>query len=528
MKLIQLAKIFKLQDLDLSAFSKDDAIKLEKQIKLERKLNPDLNQNDVDDLLKIIHEFPREFAILLNDKRLLKLLEGKKVEEEQEFISTYQNGLDELKNVFVQYFEEAYLDAFKSFIRAKDFKSATQLFYYSFLISENLKLEIQELLINQLNVAKTIISSKPKGFFNELNHLVEEDFYLLLKAANSIEIKDAFKEFYNVVVDFFNDKFAHHFNAHKVLIKSANYVSDDEDLDELILRNFLLLSKNDRNQHSNEGRSPSFNRNERRYHESESGNGAQTIKVLFSIILVLIFIARIINSASNSRSSYNKYEYLPKQYENVYPEYKAPTYVSEVTYNIENESKLLAYLNAGLNNDIEDYTPVSIKNGENPFAFSEQNYSELNYSDTNSVYIHNMTKYDLIVIKFNKGPDMSSEYKDAYFIKSQQTLNINLYSSLVSDEVVHLYFGNNLATYNLPSEVNSYFENEELIEGPRFLDLPGKTDNISKINFRFKNQVIVAESADIIKIHSNFMTYYYDSNPTAKKVDKVNLKKEFD
>ncbi|MCC9018742.1 hypothetical protein [Flavobacterium lipolyticum] len=280
MNIIELFEELKIDKNNILLFSREDIIRTEKQINIEKRINTDIDLNVANNLILALKEYLDELYFIVSNRVLYNLFSKKNYsrnnfpapqreydpEKIQSFIYQFLN--DDLVLFFDQHLSENKFDCISDIFTFKDYFPEDALFQ----LNKKLRGKIDFILVNLTEINSPSFSAIPYAEFRS--------FYVLLSYFSSIEMDDKIRSLVNIASERYNvNKSSNFYSA--CIISMQGYVAYDPDLTDILTSNreAVLSNSNDKN-----------------VSDSSSGLSGKTI---FFIVLAIIKIVSLFAKCSN-------------------------------------------------------------------------------------------------------------------------------------------------------------------------------------------------------------------------------------
>ena len=252
---MNILELLKKLDIDSSRFSEltpEEIIRIEKQINIEKRLNPDLDNNTVVNLINTIkndakslgfvyhHPFFRKLFLNENLANISHIPDENVVEEAdvKHFLNQYL--IDDL----TRYFEEKY--------SANSFQNILELLKYQSFLPEEFLLSVKRKIYLRIDYAILNLKELKYDAQKNVDYISYKSFFDVLSKINSSETDSKVSDLLSVVVDLYNDRKTNAF-IKNALVAITNYEAIDSELAEVLKSNRQVAL----NTYSNKGKSSS-------------------------------------------------------------------------------------------------------------------------------------------------------------------------------------------------------------------------------------------------------------------------------
>lgn len=476
---MNILELLKKLDIDSSRFSEltpEEIIRIEKQINIEKRLNPDLDNNTVVNLINAIkndakslgfvyhHPFFRKLFLNENLANISHIPDENVVEEAdvKHFLNQYL--IDDL----TRYFEEKY--------SANSFQNILELLKYQSFLPEEFLLSVKRKIYLRIDYAILNLKELKYDAQKNVDYISYKSFFDVLSKINSSETDSKVSDLLSVVVDLYNDRKTNAF-IKNALVAITNYEAIDSELAEVLKSNRQVAL----NTYSNKGK-------------SSSGDIpiGQIIWVILIIVKIIFWTAKCSNSNSSSYTKSNSYEHVIKSNEDVRKSLFKENYRKEKAF----KDYLTVY---------DTLIPIqnidTLKTGDNPFQRSNSGRIESASIKKDSLWIENNTSFDFILLNYKSlGIDIYL-YEKAIYIKAGDKLKIANNSEHLKN-LISFYFGKKPAIFRSNTYSNDYLRDDNLPQ-IRFAELPKNMETYIEFSASFDHKLILEEEDGYLNIVSD-------------------------
>lgn len=480
MNIIELFEKLGLNNDKVVQFSQEEIIRIEKQVNVEKKINPDVDVNVAENLIDALKKYPQEFNFIVNNRYLYNFFAKTdyykdKFSKEEIYIVE-----DAVKRFISNYLEEDLTLFFDKNIMLNQYNKVNDLLTYKKYFPEDLLHNLEKKANVKLEYALRTLENGRSGYSSIL-YIKNANFYEFLSHFASLEMDQNINVLLGYIVDIYNIDKKSEF-AGSTMIAMNNFNAFDEELIDVLSKNSKIVRDNKSG--SNVG---------------GSGFSWRTFGIILFVLIKLAFFTNTCssNSSSNTIDTFN---------------------YNRANESIINKQRINLFLNYLVVSKVNDSAKIdlntTIKTGENPFENIFVKNRGLKKFDKN-VNLKNESDYDLILIikSFLNGKEGYPE--EAIFIKKGESTTIE------SSGSYHFYFGNELAKFlTLDKDSNTNYNG--IFKENRFLKQPANNLNILEKEFLIQKDVIVTQKGSRIIIKSPFL---YCSNDSIKtSVDEYEFK----
>ncbi|MFM2229830.1 MAG: hypothetical protein RL607_1088 [Bacteroidota bacterium] len=474
MNIIRLFENLQLDHNRTHEFTEEEIIRIEKQVNVEKRLNPDIDVNVASQLTEALRNYPHTFYFITQERVLYNFFAG----------TTYGYdrfpGKVENENWFeIQSFFEAYLVTDLSFfleqkLAENQFDAVQEIMEYSIYFPEEFLHTLQRKAIQKIDfILNQLMNPTSEGSLYA--YAKTSSFFNFLSFLSGPEMDDKVKSLLNRVVDIYNTNNQHP-HAGSIMVAMASYRPFDEDLEETLQGNRnVVLGKSIKNSNS----SSSFN-----------------WKTFAIILIILLKIAWATNKCSNTSSPIDTIETVKS--DEVPTVEEAPSldrYYTDMHLKIDSFKVFLTQFDPA---KITQVKPIpKIVTSSNPFTTF---YNDKVSSAGNERFqtIQNNTNYDVIILENVLVYDSIKMPAKAFYIKAKQSFQLN--TSDYNKRILNFYAGRNLASFQDPSR-HFFVDGQSNVEY-RFAELAPNAKELIDKDCRFEGTIELREEKGKVEVYT--------------------------
>lgn len=480
MNIIELFEKLSIDKSNISGLTQEEIIRIEKQVNVERRINPDIEVNVATNLIDALKNHPNEFQFVVNTRILYNFFAKKSYFRDSFPKDNIEINYEDVRHFIGLYLVDELMLFFDKKLIDNSFEEMNDYLEYKNYFPEDLLYKIAKKAEGKLDFALSKLYAKEQNYAPIL-YIKQENFYHFLSHFSTLELDEKVKSLLNVIVDIYNVSKSSDF-AGTTMVSMSSYAAFDDDLEETLASNKKVVLDNKAGRYEKE-------------EKSKSGFSWKTFAVVLFILIRVAFFANKCSSDDRGSSDYDNVNY---------DNYETPSGVGEQVldrYYVEAQPKidtfqmfLVDYNKYKLRNVTYN---DSIKTGQNPFeTFYKQQF--VSTSD-NFMKFENKTNYDVILMENAVAFDTINTAKQAYFIKAKQTFKLDLTSNY--NRSFYFYVGKRLGSFHNENE-KLYVRLGSIVE-PRFTELAKNSKELLRETFRFTNDVQIIEKNGVISINSD-------------------------
>lgn len=484
MNIIQLFEILQLDKDKSLQFTSDEIIRIEKQVNVEKRINPEIDVNVASSLIDALKNYPNEFQFISNNRVLYNFFakadlprdkfpkENSNISNEnvRHFISLFL--MEDINLFFDQKMTQNKFEEMELFLANKDYFPEDVLFKLGKKALGKVDFALSALSVTSADLSK-VLYVRQRSFYEFLSHL------------NSIEMDEKLKLLLNQIVDMYNINKKSEF-AGTAMVSMYYYKAFDEDFAETLKKNRDVVYSNQASAGSSGGSSFSWK--------------------TFGIILIILIRVLFFASKCTNDSSRNSYDYdtnnsgygtgsgSPSEIV-VEDNATLDPYYTNAAHKIDSFDVFLT----DYNKSEVKYVKYSdtLKTGDTPFENVYKNPPVVGGLEK-PITFTNKTKYDIILLENPLAYDSIKMPGRSYYIKAGTSYKL----SDVSEQfrrVFNFYIGKKPASFVTNSN-HVFVKNNSMME-PRFTELAPNCKEILSFDYEFFDQNIsIVERNNEIKI----------------------------
>ncbi len=488
MNIIELFEALNIDRTKVSSFTSEEIIRIEKQVNIEKKLNPNIETKVCSDLIEALRAFPEEFLFLLDNRILFNFFAKKNYSRNSFPLVNIPISNDRVSLFISQFLEEELTLFFDKSLMENKFEEMDFLLEMKAYFPEELIYNVHKKALGKIEFAVTLLRVNPREI-GQIPYVQTKSFYKFLKQLRTIELDDKLKLLLNELVKLYNINKKSEF-ATISMIEMSNYEAYDDSFSTTIQHNKRVVESN-------------------RGLFSSKGSSGIPWSVVAGLVFVLVrIIVAVGNSGSNSSSnSYYDYNQIQNQQSGL-----LDTYYTDMKYRIDSFHVFLTDFNP---KEIKQLKVIdTIKTGQNPFQTFYKRLPQGESSNTKK--IKNSTKYDIVVLENAIVYDSIKTPIAAYFVKSGETLEV---AGIQTYTVFNFYLGKKLASFQTASN-HLFIRNNSIVEY-RFSELSPNTKKIIKNDYRIGSDVVIKMNAGQLQINSKESKEIQPINPPKEDIPVV-------
>ncbi|MBF4519525.1 hypothetical protein IRZ71_24565 [Flavobacterium sp. ANB] len=280
MNIIELFEELKIDKNNILLFSPEDIIRVEKQVNVEKRINPDIDVNVANNLILALKEY-REELYFIASNRILYSLFSKKNYSRHNFPSPQREYDSEKIQSFInQFLNDDLVLFFDQHLSQNKFDFINDIFDYKDCFPEDALFQLNKKLNGKLDAILVNLSQNNSENNAAIAYVEYRSFFVLLSYFSSIEIDNKIRSLVNIV--------SVRYNANKLsdfymgcISAMQGYVAYDPSLTDILVRNREAVVSN------------SIDR------DSSGDSSGMSGKTIFFIVLALIKVVALFAKCSS-------------------------------------------------------------------------------------------------------------------------------------------------------------------------------------------------------------------------------------
>lgn len=471
MNILQLLANLSLPISDFSDLPTEQLIRIEKQIQMQKRLNPELDNNLINRLIEAFRKDATSLGFVYNHIYFRHIFLGEKYPL---FPPKSEQQVDENVKIFLQeYFSADLVQYFNEKFVENNFEKIALLLDHKDFLSEEFLLLIKEKMYSRIDYAVLNLRELQIGAESKVKYISQRVFYTIFNHLKSSETDSKIESLLNEIVDLYNK--THLSFCIRTIIAMADYKAIDENMVKILKNNKRLVSEK----------------------EKKKSSGISPFSVFIIIVMavkILAFIGRCsksINSDSTLFDVNDSIKYDSAEWNeavasvDIFKDYLTNGYLKKETYQSYKDS---------------------LKTGDNPYSeiFNDKLFST---SALYSIFVQNQTKYDVVLLQYTLIRDAIIIPTNAFYIKSKEASTI----LVPMTHYLSFYFGKNPEKFTIKGD-DFYKEKIDNLPQIRFAELaPNAKEHIYTFG-AFKESLIIEQTDSLIRLHSAEMKIITDNN----------------
>lgn len=277
MNIIELFDELKIEKNTILSLSTEDIIRIEKQVNVEKRINPDIDVNVANNLVLALKEYRVELYFIVSNRILFNLF-SKKNYSRHNFPSPQREYDAEKIQYFIgQFLNDDLVLFFDQNLSQNKFDFINDVFDFKDCFPEDALFQLNKKLSGKLDSILVNLSQNNSQSMSAIPYVEYRSFYVLLSYFSSIEMDGKIRSLVNIVSERYNaNKLSDFYTA--CISSMEGYVAYDPSLTEILVGNREAVFSNS---------------NERSSSGSSSGlSGKSIFFIIIALIKVLALFAK--------------------------------------------------------------------------------------------------------------------------------------------------------------------------------------------------------------------------------------------
>jgi len=487
MNIIELFEKLNLERGKFYQFSAEEIIKIEKRINVEKKLNPEIDNNVASNLVLALKNYPQVFDFLANDFVLYNFFAKSKYPRSHFKSQKIEIDSEQIKAFIDEFLSEDLVLYFDKKMTQNAFDDMEYLLQSKEYFPQEVLYKIEKKAFSKLDFSVNQLDNLAVDM-SHLNYLKHKIFYDFLSHFSSPGMDECFTRFINKITAIYNKQPHWNFSS-SVIISLSNYNAYSDELKELMLKNKKVANEN--------------------IESKTSSSSTFSGKSIFFIIVFVLKVIWILSKCSSNQSNtiyQNNYDNGIYRNSNTINYQMPPS--SAVDSVFEKETTKITAFKTYLTTPVSkiainsDYKLGNFKTGENPFTNVYANARTLDLNSSELMFKNN-SDFDVVVlenaVKKTSIGRINNFASRSYFIKSKESVAIRIDSE--EEKVFNFYIGNALASFGKDADFKIFDAMNEY----RFTKIPESASFIMDHDFKFGNDVTIDQNGEEFSIKSRGM-----------------------
>ncbi|WP_281636779.1 hypothetical protein [Flavobacterium marginilacus] len=277
MNIIELFEELKIDKSNIQSFSPEEIIRIEKQINVEKRINPDIDTNAANNLVLAFKEFPQELYFVVSNRLLFNLFSKKNYSRHQFPAPQRVYDSEKIQGFINQFLIDDLVLFYDGYLSQNKFDTIADVFEYKDCFPEDALFQLNKKLIVKIDFLLMRLTQSVNTDQSDISYIQYRSFYDLLSFFSSIEMDDKVRSLTNIITERYNANRQSDFLM-ACISSMAGYKAYDQNLTDVLLRNRETVFANIANQESS---------------GSSSGISARTvIFIIIAIIKILVLCSR--------------------------------------------------------------------------------------------------------------------------------------------------------------------------------------------------------------------------------------------
>lgn len=236
MNIIELFEELKIEEGNILLLSAEDIIRIEKQVNVEKRINPDIDVNVANNLILALKEYRQELYFVVSNRILYNLF-SKKNYSRHNFPSPQREHVAENIQAFINKFlNDDLVLFFDQNLSQNQFDTISDIFDFKDCFPEDALFQLNKKLIGKLDFILVNLNQGNSSNMPAILYVQYRSFYVLLSYFSSIETDSKMRSLVSLVSARYNaNKLSDYFMT--CISAMAGYVAYDPNLTDVLVGN---------------------------------------------------------------------------------------------------------------------------------------------------------------------------------------------------------------------------------------------------------------------------------------------------
>ncbi|TDW46546.1 hypothetical protein EV144_106218 [Flavobacterium sp. 270] len=278
MNIIELFEELKIDKNKILSYSSDDIIRVEKQVNVEKRINPDIDSNVANNLILALKEYRKELYFIVSS-RILYSLFSKTNYSRHHFSPLQDYDVEKIQSFIIQFLNDDLVLFFDQNLSQNKYDFINDIFDFKDCFPEDALFQLNKKLSGKLDaILANLNQNSPNA--EVIPYVGYRSFYVLLSYFSSIEMDSKMRSLVNIVSERYNANKQSDFYT-TCISSMSGYVAYDPNLTAILVGNREAVYSN------------SIDRG------ASSSSGGMSGKSIFFIILAVIKILLLFSKCSS-------------------------------------------------------------------------------------------------------------------------------------------------------------------------------------------------------------------------------------
>lgn len=254
MNIIELFEELKIDKSNILLFSSEDIIRIEKQVNVEKRINPDIDSNVANNLILALKEYRPELYFIVSNRILYNLFSKKNYSRHNFPSPQREYDSEKIQSFINQFLNDDLVLFFDQNLSQNKFDFITDIFDFKDCFPEDSLFQLNKKLNGKVDAILVNLSQNNLPNMAAILYVEYRSFYVLLSYFSSIEMDGKIRSLVNVVSERYNaNKLSDFYMA--CISSMQGYVAFDPSLTAILVGNREAVFSNSTERASSGGSS---------------------------------------------------------------------------------------------------------------------------------------------------------------------------------------------------------------------------------------------------------------------------------
>ncbi|KAF2510159.1 hypothetical protein EYY60_11655 [Flavobacterium zhairuonense] len=251
MNIIELFEELKIDKNNVLLFSPEDIIRTEKQVNVEKRINPDIDVNVANNLILALKEYRQELYFIVSNRVLYNLFSKKNYSRNNFPAPQREYDAEKIQSFIYQFLNDDLVLFFDQNLSQNKFDYISDIFDFKDCFPEDALFQLNKKLSGKVDSILVNLNQSLSPNMLAIPYVEYRSFYVLLSYFSSIEIDNKIRSLVNIVSARYNANKQSDFYS-TCISAMQGYVAYDPDLTRILVgnREAVLANTSDRSSSS--------------------------------------------------------------------------------------------------------------------------------------------------------------------------------------------------------------------------------------------------------------------------------------
>ncbi|WP_431244272.1 hypothetical protein ACQ9BO_07895 [Flavobacterium sp. P21] len=247
MNIIELFEELKIDKSNLLLFSPEDIIRIEKQVNVEKRINPDIDVNVANNLILALKDYREELYFVVSNRILYNLFSKKNYSRNSFPAPQREYDAEKIQSFVYQFLNDDLVLFFDQNLSQNKFDYISDIFDFKDCFPEDALFQLNKKLSGKVDSILVNLNQSVSPNMLAIPYVEYRSFYVLLSYFSSIEIDNKIRSLVNIVSARYNANKQSDFYS-TCISSMEGYVAYDPDLTRILVgnREAVLANTSDR------------------------------------------------------------------------------------------------------------------------------------------------------------------------------------------------------------------------------------------------------------------------------------------